>query len=784
VESTTAAEFRAKNLFREEVRSEITQTQLDDRHDIDGNTIYRLAFDATIIAGTKSDSVAGIKVTLGHYPHGLAEQGGSSDKITPSVLSLSPSWSNNSAKEREQEERRALNRMYNEDYERLYLDWIRYMQGEVANSVTNISAQILSGSPDPLVRLLNNRFLIERICQLKIRVESLSQEAAPCDPDRFSEDPVQRAKASANRNAALKFINDDLKNYFVAMDFVSTKIFVQRLRSILSRDQNYKDSELELTRHYQTARYFCQQDNRVLFDIPDVLPAAAALLGPQESKKMPCPFYDSPAQRLAAGILLYEELIKLDEEMRNSGTAVSTLSNEIDSRRDCKARTLTGDPVLCGYLNQKVATRCFAADFIKANLNSFGTGPRRAKPWRNIDYFLRLDVIGRENGDCHLQVSPLLINGSESMVLRELTYLLNERTEAFAYSIAPKNFTENISTASETRDTFELLVRYGLPGEERSAFVNDLRRRSNELRAVLAHPIVVGFGSGRRELRTLTHPIDETRSTAVIRETDFGWVVAPRMRGSEFEQIDNQYALTAVISVPSWWRSVELDIKTCWLSRPELSELQAGEDVNICKDKEARLHKTVIRLPGAIAELSRKLGFEVLQEPYLSPDNPIQVLEIGQPGSLLLKGGRLWRSTEVTIGSQKADSIVVLPNMNGIIAHFKCVLPQLGIQGYDKPIQTAALVWTSEGVTTGAPVTLNWPSVQGPISAAKPQDTAVPDEKRNASSKESAGAVDVSQITAGSNSEAKAPGTTSGGSGIIAGAKLQSKWCPEPPRAN
>ena len=68
VEATTLALFRAKNAYRDEVRDEITQTELDDRHDIKGNTIFRLTFATSIIAGTRQDSVAGISVRLGHHP--------------------------------------------------------------------------------------------------------------------------------------------------------------------------------------------------------------------------------------------------------------------------------------------------------------------------------------------------------------------------------------------------------------------------------------------------------------------------------------------------------------------------------------------------------------------------------------------------------------------------------------------------------------------------------------------------------------------------------------------
>jgi hypothetical protein len=45
----------------------------------------------------------------------------------------------------------------------------------------------------------------------------------------------------------------------------------------------------------------------------------------------------------------------------------------------------------------------------------------------------------------------------------------------------------------------------------------------------------------------------------------------------------------------------------------------------------------------------------------------------GRPTKLLIPGSRLWRSATVTLGAQRADRLVVLPNMDGIIAEFDCV---------------------------------------------------------------------------------------------------------------
>jgi hypothetical protein len=61
-----------------------------------------------------------------------------------------------------------------------------------------------------------------------------------------------------------------------------------------------------------------------------------------------------------------------------------------------------------------------------------------------------------------------------------------------------------------------------------------------------------------------------------------------------------------------------------------------------------------------------------------------------EPGSVIIRGSQLWRSTVVTLGGQQADEISVLPNMKGIIARFYGVEPS--ISGSED-----LYLWTSEG---------------------------------------------------------------------------------------
>ena len=56
--------MRNKLAYREEVRAEIMENMLDDRHDIKGNTLYRLKFDSTLIPHKDSNLWALVIIRL------------------------------------------------------------------------------------------------------------------------------------------------------------------------------------------------------------------------------------------------------------------------------------------------------------------------------------------------------------------------------------------------------------------------------------------------------------------------------------------------------------------------------------------------------------------------------------------------------------------------------------------------------------------------------------------------------------------------------------------------
>jgi len=58
--------LRALLVYREQIRSLMIENQLDDRHDLRGNSLYRLRFDATVLPG--GNTRASAKVTISVLP--------------------------------------------------------------------------------------------------------------------------------------------------------------------------------------------------------------------------------------------------------------------------------------------------------------------------------------------------------------------------------------------------------------------------------------------------------------------------------------------------------------------------------------------------------------------------------------------------------------------------------------------------------------------------------------------------------------------------------------------
>lgn len=270
------------------------------------------------------------------------------------------------------------------------------------------------------------------------------------------------------------------------------------------------------------------------------------------------------------------------------------------------------------------------------------------------------------------------------------------------------NFVRDITTP----DRYSYAV---LPREESRAYLNDASvaltamlsaqgpagtggvqafgESLSQVREALAETTVVGFaglGSDDSWMPRNNAPIALAGQFATTNGTDsemvFGWILSPPPGRSGGAGTPVQRALSALISVPAWQNALDLTIETGWLDARGSFRQSNGQ-------KSIQLR---VPLPQDLTALDAVLGDKgVAREPsILTTQMDRYRLAPCRPATIVIPGLRLWRSTRVTLGAQRADQIEVLPSMDGLIAYFDEIQPAVITQeGGNVPLR----VWTSEG---------------------------------------------------------------------------------------
>jgi hypothetical protein len=725
---TTTDLFHALNNYREEIRAEMMHTLLDDRHDIQGNTIYRLAFDATVLAGRGANDLALVSVTLEHNPT-----------------------------------------RFKAEYDGVYNEWATLMLRTVNESLDGIAKQLFNRGPETRVRVMMSQFLVQHLCRFAIEASKATTPSKKDDlkKEENSEDypeecNVWAAKPSRIVRRVTDLLDQYVDQYLWKREETAKRRFYQNLQAA-----NYPFTANDFPFIYENAVRGCTRNlegkRPEKTEKTDKTEKMELLLADKNTIQVDCPPI-VPFEGLLGGLRLYEALIQdqdrslhseLDRVWRVYSDDVATTEIKAAAVKELLAKTVPplcaaeADGVCFSLESPRLADlRCIAADYIRWLLNGSGKLPSGDK--KRIDTYLDMNTVGRHLEDCNVAVTTkptVETQPGSSPAATLLRENLNNSAEVYAYNVSPRNPSRRIANSVGVQRTLERIldVRGSTGLAEAGATVDDSRRRAERRLEIESRPFIIPFGRSRNL------PMDAGAAPIkTVYKTDFGWAIAPHRRDDELEYEDRQHPLAAVVSLPGWWRSVDLKVTTCWIPRTALKQLTAIQAPpspsaavsapapgNIAPSKAALTasptpaaaptnipgqpasaglqaadlcsvgqskqppQTEVVRLPGTIQEVSRKLGFEVIDEPSLDADQEPQVLQAGYAGEILLTGGRLWRSTEVTLGSQAAERITVLPNMKGIIARFECVRPQfradgVKVEGHRELV--AVKVWTSEGV--------------------------------------------------------------------------------------
>lgn len=218
----------------------------------------------------------------------------------------------------------------------------------------------------------------------------------------------------------------------------------------------------------------------------------------------------------------------------------------------------------------------------------------------------------------------------------------------------------------------------------------------------------------KEDLRTTAK---ETAEKSAV-DTHVNWIVAPRQEEGERRprHVASSRALSAIVSLPSWWAKLNVEITTCWVRPRNLQDRVAAG--SLCEGVEGKKVRHIeLPLPGKAQDVLQKLGFFILRTPYLDiAQQATEPVEAGRRAQLRLVGGRLWKNPRVRLGTQWHDRIEVLPNMQGLVATFDCVQPSP-----DARIQIA-------NVDPGSLMSFEAPASNGPQLQKQPITLAEPSQ--------------------------------------------------------
>lgn len=290
-----------------------------------------------------------------------------------------------------------------------------------------------------------------------------------------------------------------------------------------------------------------------------------------------------------------------------------------------------------------------------------------------------------------------------------LRRVLTTKTRAFTHAVGQRmNETEG---AKAEGGLAEALSGAGAQVDAAAlrAALSDARRKSRLQNAVERNPLVVGFSADL---------LDPSREDIA----SFGWLLGPQLELSagdadaKFTQRPVHNPLNAIVSVPSWWRSMRVSLVPFWLTRDgecvtvdgnklscELvsSVIQGAEpkgDDKQAKGSDGRVSFEVA-LPGDERGVQEILLPDAgLEAPMVFRDRmETPTVRAGQPAAIVIPGRHLWKNSTVTLGAQTAERVSVLPDASGIIAKFEVVRwPGAA----DKNARYRGLplnVWTSDG---------------------------------------------------------------------------------------
>ena len=286
-----------------------------------------------------------------------------------------------------------------------------------------------------------------------------------------------------------------------------------------------------------------------------------------------CAGVNLPDEGSIAAMMLYK---KIDMFADRKFSPLEVLAKLIKDLK--KACLTTEEPAGCGPPELTEAERkCVAAEYMRASLGKFNdynleNGSEGSENRENgFERYMIIAVIGRDTESCGVVLRPWRMANQDGKIINigllNLLEDLSPNTEVFTYGVIPRNEAQRVSTFADSQEGSDVALSEKVEAAGNfSAALGWLKRKTSEARSVEALPFMVGFSRLRNESGRGSDEVADVNSG------EFGWVIGPHLEsdGKTKMQVDSDYPVSALVSIPAWWRSVRLLVKTCWFDRWEI----------------------------------------------------------------------------------------------------------------------------------------------------------------------------------------------------------------------
>jgi hypothetical protein len=736
--------FRDIRAYREELRTEMMETLLDDRHDIKGNTLYRLKFDTTVLPDENTEKLVVIQVKLVKSKFCESLSGNDSDSKHVPCISIAA----------------------------IHDSWLRQTEIKINNAIEGTIKSIKGTSlPTPdfaeFVRYLQANVSGQNNNNKDLKVKNIDAVDKLTEILSSCEGLARRADTTEETNKKIQSCpRVPVANFFTHNPDPEINARYRKLRKLLLR---YYDKNLKGTKTYSNFDNIHNKFNALDYyvssrKIRDIIVRAASdePIDPEIGPKIRVDFEAqieieaeiarqiNPKTRAMIVTAENEKSIDPGTRPKNETKIETEIAKHIDrKKREIIVEAEISEKILLRYavVGLWIDKYTFANDERLENCKALYKDQLEVFDPKSLSCIAHLEKTGcNDVGYCTVRVEArmpkprlgVICDGNvpkgdlyEYCKVREVFRKLLEINESYySYAVTPKESAQRVLTIASERRQKQLALSLiassanGLDPGTVSSITRAISDSATQIEQIQRRPLILSFGRGQ--------PVVTEDKANKDRGIDFGWILGPKYLFSDrsngeikFHHAPVQNSLSAVISVPSWWTAIDLKIDTCWIDQDEISRLtsvQGSSSPNrrnyvkdLCDPELVRNgHKVdidyLIRLPGSAEELPRKFGYEIERVPAISAGGILADFYVGQKkASLIIQGNELWRSTVVTMGHQKANIIEVLPNMKGIIATFNEIdIPSQKIE-HDpqgergRPrncfVLSKIAVWTSEGRT-------------------------------------------------------------------------------------